>query len=63
MFLELPVHYSTASAEYFASGAVALLHRLGVVDALCFGSEWSDLTVQFFQGFQIFQSQNVVRIF
>lgn len=41
--LELPVHYSTASAEYFASGAVALLHRLGVVDALCFGSECGEI--------------------
>jgi len=37
--IELPVHYATASAEYFASGAVALLDRLGIVDSLCFGSE------------------------
>lgn len=41
--LELPVHYASASAEYFASGAVALLHKLGVVDALCFGSECGDI--------------------
>ncbi|MDE5931705.1 MAG: nucleotidyltransferase, partial [Lachnospiraceae bacterium] len=41
--LELPVHYATASAEYFASGAAALLHRLGVVDALCFGSECGEI--------------------
>lgn len=40
--IELPVHYSAASAEYFASGAVALLDRLGVVDFLCFGSECGD---------------------
>ncbi len=37
--LELPVSYSTASAEYFALGAVSLLERLGIVDYLCFGSE------------------------
>lgn len=41
--LELPVHYAAASAEYFASGAIALLCRLGVVDALCFGSECGDI--------------------
>lgn len=41
--IELPVHYATASAEYFASGAVALLDRLGAVDTLCFGSECGDI--------------------
>ena len=41
--IELPVHYATASAEYFASGAVALLDRLGVTDCLCFGSECGNL--------------------
>lgn len=41
--LELPVHYAAASAEYFASGAVALLQKLGVVDVLCFGSECGDI--------------------
>lgn len=41
--IELPVHYATASAEYFASGAAALLDRLGVVDFLCFGSECGDI--------------------
>lgn len=43
LILELPVHYATASAEYFASGAVALLDKLGVTDCLCFGSECGDL--------------------
>lgn len=43
--IELPVHYSAASAEYFASGAAALLDRLGVVDFLCFGSECGDIGV------------------
>ena len=40
---ELPVCYSTWSAEYFALGAVSLLDRLGIVDAICFGSECGDL--------------------
>ncbi len=43
--IELPVHYASASAEYFASGAVSLLDRLGVVDFLCFGSECGDIDV------------------
>lgn len=43
--IELPVHYASASAEYFASGAVSLLDRLGVVDFLCFGSECGDISV------------------
>ncbi len=43
LVIELPVHYATASAEYFASGAVSLLDRLGITDALCFGSECGDI--------------------
>lgn len=39
LVLELPAIYATASAEFFATGAVALLDRLGVVTNLCFGSE------------------------
>lgn len=39
LVLELPALYATASAEYFAAGAVALLDSLGVVTHLCFGSE------------------------
>ena len=42
LVLELPVLYSTASAEYFATGAVALLDQLEVVTDLCFGSECGD---------------------
>ena len=44
LVLELPVSYACASAEYFAGGAVSLLDCLGVVDALCFGSESSSLS-------------------
>ena len=40
---ELPVCYASGSAESFAMGAVSLLDRLNVIDALCFGSESNDL--------------------
>ena len=43
LVLELPTLYSVSSAEYFASGAVALLDKLGVVNHLCFGSESGDI--------------------
>lgn len=39
LVLELPLPYAVSSAEYFASGAVALLDKLGIVNTLCFGSE------------------------
>lgn len=39
LVLELPAVFSTRSAQYFAEGGVRLLDRLGVVDALAFGSE------------------------
>lgn len=39
LVLELPFCYATGSAEYFATGAVAILDRLGLVDSLCFGTE------------------------
>ena len=40
--IELPVCYSTGSAEYFASGAVSLFEKLSCIDAICFGSECGD---------------------
>ena len=43
LILELPVLFSTASAETFARAAVSLLNQLGCVDALCFGSELGDI--------------------
>ncbi|MCM1262603.1 MAG: nucleotidyltransferase [Butyrivibrio sp.] len=43
LIIELPVHYATGSAEYFASGAVATLDKLGIIDCLCFGSECGDI--------------------
>lgn len=45
LVLELPVCFSTASAEYFAHGAVSLLNRLGVVDFICFGSECGNINI------------------
>lgn len=39
LVLELPLQYACGSAEYFARGAVTLLHRIKAVDALCFGCE------------------------
>lgn len=45
LVLELPVCYATGSAEFFAHGAVSLLHRLGIVNYICFGSESGDITL------------------
>lgn len=45
LVLEIPVCYATASAEYFALGAVSLLNKTGIVDYLCFGSEVGDLSL------------------
>ena len=42
LVLELPVIYASASAPYFARGAVSLLDNLQAVDWLCFGSEGGD---------------------
>ena len=43
--LELPAYYAVSSAEYFATGSVALAEKLGVATHLCFGSECGDITV------------------
>lgn len=45
LVLELPVRYACASAEYFAEGAVSLLHNLGIIDNICFGSEEGALSL------------------
>ncbi|EOS68967.1 hypothetical protein C818_02844 [Lachnospiraceae bacterium MD308] len=42
LVLELPVCFSTGSAEYFAEGAVSLFEHLGCIDSICFGSECGD---------------------
>lgn len=43
--LELPVCYAAGSAEFFAEGAVSLLHSLGCIDSICFGSESGDIDI------------------
>lgn len=43
LVLELPTVWSTASAEGFARGAIALLAATGVVDVLSFGSECGEI--------------------
>ena len=42
LVLELPLTASLSSAEGFASGAVEILDRLGIIDVLCFGCESGD---------------------
>lgn len=43
LVLELPVCYSSASAEYFAYGSISLLNSLNCVDYLVFGTETGSL--------------------
>ena len=43
LVLELPHYYATGSAEFFATGAVSVLHALQCVDVLAFGSESGDV--------------------
>ncbi|PKM96157.1 MAG: nucleotidyltransferase [Firmicutes bacterium HGW-Firmicutes-1] len=43
MVIEIPVHYATASAEFFSTASVALLHNTGIVNSICFGSEEGNL--------------------
>ncbi len=43
LVVELPVMYATASADYFAQGAVSALNSMGCVDYVCFGSETGDI--------------------
>ncbi|HKM04151.1 MAG TPA: nucleotidyltransferase [Lachnospiraceae bacterium] len=45
LVIELPVYYAAASAEYFSNGAISILHQLGIVDSVCFGSECGDIDV------------------
>ncbi len=43
LVIELPVKYALSSAEGFAQGGVRILDAMGIVDALCFGSESGDI--------------------
>lgn len=44
LVLEMPVSVSTASAEAFAFGGVSMLEGLHMVDSLCFGSEYGEVS-------------------
>ena len=43
LVVELPVMYATASADYFAQGAVSAIINMGCISHICFGSECGDL--------------------
>ncbi|MBU5454034.1 nucleotidyltransferase [Caproiciproducens sp. MSJ-32] len=43
LVLELPCYYSVSSAEFFAKGSVSILHSIGVVNNIFFGSECGDI--------------------
>ncbi len=45
LVVELPAIYSCAAAPYFAAGAIEILHKLGAVDSIVFGSESADLSL------------------
>ncbi|MBO5409390.1 MAG: nucleotidyltransferase family protein [Clostridia bacterium] len=45
LVLELPPQFVLTSAQYYAYYSVYLLHQLGSIDYLCFGSECGDLSV------------------
>lgn len=45
LIFELPVIFSSASAEIFAKGAVSLLHSTGIVDDLLFGCEAEEIAL------------------
>ncbi len=43
LIIELPVPFAVSSAEFFAYGAVSILHSIGIVDCISFGSESGDI--------------------
>lgn len=43
LVIELPVVFAVRSAQYFATGGVQLLNRLGIVSHLCFGAETPEI--------------------
>lgn len=45
LVIELPIVYSISSAENFAYGSMNILHKLGIVDCVSFGSEAGELNI------------------
>ena len=45
LVLELPVLWSTASAELFADAGISLFEKTGCVNGICFGAESDDLAL------------------
>lgn len=45
LVIELPICFSTGSAEAFSQGAITILEQLGCVDSICFGSECGDISL------------------
>ncbi len=43
LVIELPTLYATSSSENFADGAIKILHSLGIVDYISFGSEIGEI--------------------
>ena len=45
LVVELPVMYATASADYFAQGAISAINSMGCVNCIVFGSECGDINM------------------
>lgn len=45
LVFELPSVFSCSSAEFYASSAVSMMGRLGIVDSIVFGSENNDISM------------------
>ncbi|HWR43222.1 nucleotidyltransferase [Sporomusa sp.] len=45
LIIELPAVFTVRSAQYFATGGIQLLGRLGIVSHICFGAESADLSM------------------
>ena len=45
LVVELPLIYCISSAENFAFGSISILNKLGIVDAVSFGSETGDVSI------------------
>ncbi|NLZ49828.1 MAG: nucleotidyltransferase [Clostridiales bacterium] len=44
LVIELPSLYALSSAEFFAHGAISILHNMSVITSLCFGSECGNIS-------------------